>query len=134
MTNLHQAGKIHNLHPYSVAFLVCIRLPSSVSGGTTIRWDYYPVGLLSGGTTIRLDYYPVGLLSGGTTIRRGRCNRLFFFCYQNYLREMLNVCSTLRTCHLNVPEGQTITKWDLCFFHNFFKQGIFEQTRAYNAS
>ena len=105
-----------------------------LSGGTTIRWDYYPVGLLSGGATIRLDFYPVGLLSGWTTIRWERCNRLFFFCYQNYLREMLNVCSTLRTCHLNVPEGQTLTKWDLCFFHNFFKQGIFEQTRAYNAS
>ena len=53
---------------------------------------------------------------------------------QNYLREMLNLCSTLRSCHLNVPEGQTLTKWDLSFFHNFFKQGIFEQTRAYNAS
>ncbi|XP_028398515.1 kinesin-like protein KIF16B isoform X2 [Dendronephthya gigantea] len=53
---------------------------------------------------------------------------------ESYLREMLNVCSTLRSCHLNVPEGQTLTKWDLSFFHNFFKQGIFEQTRAYNAS
>ena len=53
---------------------------------------------------------------------------------QIYLRDMLNACSTLRTCHLNVPEGQSLTKSDLAYFHNFFKQGIFEQTRAYNAS
>ena len=56
------------------------------------------------------------------------------FSHQIYLRDMLNACSTLRTCHLNVPEGQSLTKSDLAYFHNFFKQGIFEQTRAYNTS
>ena len=56
------------------------------------------------------------------------------FSLQIYLRDMLNACSTLRTCHLNVPEGQSLTKSDLAYFHNFFKQGIFEQTRAYNTS
>ncbi|XP_073249049.1 uncharacterized protein [Porites lutea] len=86
--------------------------------------------------TMQKSYYEIGALDFPN--RRFFGNRAEEFVrarraqLEAYLQSFIGLCSKIPDCPISAMTNRTLTKRDLCDFAPFFKQGIFEQTKAYS--